>query len=361
MPVLQDRPRRRASHRRPLRTLLDGDHPARHLEQWFFKITKYAERLLANLDWIDWSDVVKTAQRNWIGRSDGLEMSFPVEGRDEKITFFTTRPDTIFGVTFMALAPEHPLVQQVTTSAQRAAVDKYVAGALHKTAIDRQATEHSGVFTGAYATNPLNGEPVPVWVADYVLMTYGTGAIMAVPAHDERDFDFAKRYGLPIKVVVAPDGWSGGELDKAPPILACSSTPASSTARRATRPSKRSSRSSSATARAAVALHFALRDWLISRQRYWGAPIPIVYCKKCGGTQAVPETQLPVVLPYVEAFRPTGTDDAPPLASRVVCQHDLPELWRPGSTRDRRLRHVPRLVLVLPALPVDGVRRSSVR
>ncbi len=282
----------------------------RDLEQWFFKITKYTERLLANLDWIDWSDVVKTAQRNWIGRSEGLETSFPIQGTNEAITFFTTRPDTIFGVTFMALAPEHPLVRKITADEQRAAVDRYVADALHKTAIDRQAMEHSGVFTGAYATNPLNGEPVPIWVADYVLITYGTGAIMAVPAHDERDFDFAKRYGLPIKVVVAPDGWSGGALDAAntdPGVLVNSGEfdgMPSNEARRAI--IEKLERDGTGNRR----VTYRLRDWLISRQRYWGAPIPIVYCDKCG-TQAVPEDQLPVVLPYVEEFRPTGTDASP--------------------------------------------------
>ncbi|MEX0785769.1 MAG: class I tRNA ligase family protein, partial [Dehalococcoidia bacterium] len=185
------------------------------LQQWFFKITNYAERLLKNLDWIDWSDVIKTAQRNWIGRSEGLETSFPIEGADQSLSFFTTRPDTIFGVTFMVLAPEHPLVRQITTDAQREAVERYVTQASHKTAVDRQAMERSGVFTGAYATNPLSGERVPVWVADYVLMTYGTGAIMAVPAHDERDFDFARKYDLPVKVVVAPPDWPGRELSEA--------------------------------------------------------------------------------------------------------------------------------------------------
>ncbi len=282
----------------------------RDLEQWFFKITKYTDRLLANLDWIDWSDVVKTAQRNWIGRSDGLQTSFPVEGSKEEISFFTTRPDTIFGVTYMALAPEHPLVQQITTSEQRAAIDKYIAEALHKSAIDRQSMERSGVFTGAYATNPLNGERVPIWVADYVLITYGTGAIMAVPAHDERDFDFAQRYDLPVKIVVAPDGWSGSELGEAytePGTLVNSGEfngMPSNEAKQAI--IEKLERDATGIRR----VTYRLRDWLISRQRYWGTPIPIVYCDKCG-TQAVPEDQLPVLLPYVEEFRPTGTDQSP--------------------------------------------------
>ncbi|OGO52048.1 MAG: leucine--tRNA ligase [Chloroflexi bacterium RBG_16_68_14] len=282
----------------------------RSLEQWFFKITSYADRLLKNLDWIDWSEVVKTAQRNWIGRSEGLEMSFPVEGSEESISFFTTRPDTIFGVTFMVLAPEHPLVERITTSDRRAAVEDYVAQAMRKTAVDRQTMERTGVFTGAYAVNPLNGDRVPVWVADYVLITYGTGAIMAVPAHDERDFDFARQYDLPIKVVVAPPGWSGGELSGAytgAGVLVNSD--------------EFDGIESKAAAEAIIAklerdgsgkhqVTYRLRDWLISRQRYWGTPIPIVHCQACGPV-AVPEEQLPVVLPYVEEFRPTGTDKSP--------------------------------------------------
>ncbi len=282
----------------------------RDLEQWFFKITKYADRLLDNLDRIDWSEVIKTAQRNWIGRSEGLEMRFLVEGTDESITFFTTRPDTIFGVTFMALAPEHSLVERITSAGQREAVEQYVAEAMRKTAVDRQAMERSGVFTGAYATNPLNGDRVPIWVADYVLMTVGTGAIMAVPAHDERDLAFAGRFDLPVKLVVAPPGSSGDELEQAytePGVL---------------RNSGEFDGMESAAASQAIIekieqdgsgkrkVNYRLRDWLISRQRYWGTPIPIVYCDDCG-TVPVPEEELPVLLPYVEEFRPTGTDQSP--------------------------------------------------
>jgi len=282
----------------------------RDLEQWFLKITDYTERLLKNLDWIDWSEVIKTAQRNWIGRSEGLETSFPVEGHPASISFFTTRPDTIFGVAYMALAPEHPLVKQITTAGQRAAVELYIQEASHKTAVDRQAMERSGVFTGAYALNTLSGERLPVFVADYVLMTYGTGAIMAVPAHDERDFDFAKRYGLPIKVVVAPAGWSGAELSEA-----------YTEAGALVNSGEFNGMESAAASDAIVArlerdgagrrrVTYRLRDWLISRQRYWGTPIPIVHCPKCGAV-AVPEHQLPVELPYVEEFRPTGTEQSP--------------------------------------------------
>ncbi len=282
----------------------------RNLEQWFLKITNYTERLLKNLDWIDWPAVIKTAQRNWIGRSEGLETSFPIEGHDAAISFFTTRPDTIFGVTFMALAPEHQLVKQITTDAQRPAVEQYIEAASHKTAVDRQAMERSGVFTGAYALNTLSGERVPVFVADYVLMTYGTGAIMAVPAHDERDFHFAKRYGLAIRGVVAPPGWSGGELSEA---YTDDGTLVNS--------GEFDGGESNAAKDAIIAklerdgsgrrrVTYRLRDWLISRQRYWGTPIPIVHCPKDGAV-AVPEDRLPVELPYVEEFRPTGTEQSP--------------------------------------------------
>ncbi len=282
----------------------------RDLEQWVFKITKYADRLLDNLDGLDWSEVIKTAQRNWIGRSEGLEMTFPVERREESITFFTTRPDTIFGVTFMVLAPEHPLVETITTTDQRSDVERYVAEALRKTAVDRQAMERTGVFTGSYATNPLNGDRVPIWVADYVLITVGTGAIMGVPAHDSRDFDFARRSNLPIKVVVAPSGWSGEELAEAytgPGVLVGSGEfdgmECEAAAEAIIEKLEREGSGQRKTT-------YRLRDWFISRQRYWGTPIPIIYCGSCG-TLPVPEEDLPVILPHVEEFRPTGTDKSP--------------------------------------------------
>ncbi|MEX2160131.1 MAG: leucine--tRNA ligase [Dehalococcoidia bacterium] len=301
----------------------------RELEQWFLKITNYTERLLANLDWIDWPDAIKTVQRNWIGRSEGLEMTFPIEGADKSLTFFTTRPDTIFGVTYMALAPEHPLVREVTTDAQRDAVARYVEEASHKTAVDRQAMERSGVFTGAYATNPLNGERVPIWVADYVLITYGTGAIMAVPAHDERDFDFARKYGLPIKLVVAPDGRAGGELSEAytgeGTLVSSGEFDGMTSAAASDAIVEKLEREGSGGRK----VTYRLRDWLISRQRYWGTPIPIVLCETCG-PQAVPEDQLPVELPYVEEFRPTGTDQSPLATYEPFVKTTCPKCGEPA-------------------------------
>ena len=282
----------------------------RDLEQWFFKITQYADRLLNNLDEIDWSELIKTAQRNWIGRSEGLETTFPIEGSPASVTFFTTRPDTIFGVTFMVLAPEHPLVKQITSDEQRSAVEQYVAEAMKKTAIDRQSMERSGVFTGAYATNPLNQQRVPIWVGDYVLSTVGTGAIMAVPAHDTRDFAFAKRFHLPITVVVAPPNWDGEELAEAytEPGTLVNSGEFDGMENAAASQAIIEKLESDASGKRHV--QFRLRNWLISRQRYWGTPIPIIHCDECGPV-AVPEEDLPVELPYVKEFRPTGTAQSP--------------------------------------------------
>ena len=282
----------------------------RDLEQWFLKITDYTERLLKNLDTIDWSPVIKTAQRNWIGRSEGLETSFAIEGTSETLTFFTTRPDTIFGVTFMVLAPEHKLVSQITTPDQKDSVDSYVSEAMAKTALERQQMERTGIFTGAYATNPLNAERVPIWIGDYVLSTVGTGAIMAVPAHDTRDFDFARKYQLPIKVVVAPPDWSGDELDEAytEPGTIVNSGEFDGMASDEALEAIVQKLERDGTGQHKVT--YRLRDWLISRQRYWGPPIPIIHCPDCGPV-AVPEDQLPVVLPFVEEFRPTGTAQSP--------------------------------------------------
>ena len=280
---------------------LDVEVEKRDLEQWFLKITAYADRLLADLSMLDhWPEKVRTMQANWIGRSEGVEVDFPVEGLGgEGMRIFTTRPDTLYGVTFMVLAPEHPLVEQVTTPENRDAVAAYIDKARKETEIERLSTEteKTGVFTGGYARNPLNGERVPIWIADYVLMTYGTGAIMGVPAHDQRDYDFARKYDLPITIVIVP---SGGE-----PVIDRAFTDYDD-ARLVN--SDQFDGMAPRDAIAAIAkyieerglgtrvVRYRLRDWLISRQRYWGTPIPIIHCPRCGLVE-VPEDELPVVLP----------------------------------------------------------------
>ncbi len=282
----------------------------RFMAQWFFRTTDYAEELLDN-EALDWPDHVKVMQRNWIGRSEGAEASFaleqPASDGTAEIRVFTTRPDTLHGVTFMVLAPEHPLVPLLTTPEQAEAVSAYQERAAHATEIERLATDREkvGVFTGAYCTNRLTGDRVPIWIADYVLASYGTGAVMAVPAHDERDFAFAARYSLPVKVVIAPPEWDGQPLAEAwtaPGTLVASKQFDGL-------PSVEAKRAIAAYLEAqgwgGTKVQYRLRDWLISRQRYWGAPIPIVTCPDCGEV-AVPEEQLPIELPYNVEFRPTG-------------------------------------------------------
>ena len=279
------------------------------LEQWFFRITKYAEELL-EFTGIEWPERVKIMQRNWIGKSVGVEISFglDVKGVSEKeIKVFTTRPDTIFGVTFMVLAPEHPLVAKLTTSEHKHEVREYIEWTRGQTEIERLSTEKekTGVFIGAHVINKLNGEKVPIWIADYVLLSYGTGAVMGVPAHDQRDFEFAQDFGLPIKVVIAPQGWSGEPLKEA---YVESGTMVNS-AQFNGLPNEQGKEAVSdfmeAKGYGKRTTTYRLRDWLISRQRYWGAPIPIVYCPKCGAV-AVPEKDLPVLLPEDAEFKPTG-------------------------------------------------------
>ncbi|MBI3977245.1 MAG: leucine--tRNA ligase [Chloroflexi bacterium] len=278
----------------------------RDLAQWFFRITNYAEELL-RFEGIEWPERVMTMQRNWIGRSEGVQLAFPVAGQEAEIEFFTTRPDTIYGVTFMVLAPEHPLVEQITTPERRAEVVAYVEEARRRTEIERLAVdkEKTGVFTGAYAMHRFTGEPVPIFIADYVLMGYGTGAIMAVPAHDERDFVFAQKYALPIPVVIAPPGWDGEPLPEAyvGHGRMVSSGPFNGT------PSEEGKRAVADSVRehgwGDRKITYRLRDWLISRQRMWGTPIPMINCERCG-IVPVPEEDLPVVLPENAEFRPTG-------------------------------------------------------
>jgi leucyl-tRNA synthetase len=280
------------------------------LTQWFYKITEYAEELL-KFDGLDWPDRVRVMQQNWIGRSEGAEIEFPVEGhRDAVIRFFTTRPDTIYGATFMVLAPEHPLVATITASAQKVAVEAYVERARSESEIERTSAERpkTGVDTGAFATNVFSGQRIPIWIADYVLASYGTGAIMAVPAHDERDFAFAKQFGLPIKEVVSPDGEEHPDLDAAytGDGRLVRSGPYSGTPSDVAKKAIASEAKKTGIGKPTVT--YRLRDWLISRQRYWGTPIPVIYCGK-DGTVPVPEDQLPVVLPRDVQF--TGRGGSP--------------------------------------------------
>lgn len=281
----------------------------RDLEQWFFRITRYADELMRH-DNLDWPERIKIMQRNWVGRSEGTEISFALDhpGVEEKeIRIFTTRPDTIYGVTFMVLAPEHPLVAKLTTPDRKQAVEDYILKARRQSDIERLSTEKEkdGVFTGAYAVNRLTDEKVPIWIADYVLTSYGTGAVMAVPAHDTRDFAFAKKYGLPIKVVIAPPEWNGADLTEAytePGTMVNSGQfnglPSQEGIQAVTRYLEEKGWGKGTVS-------YKLRDWLVSRQRYWGAPIPIIYCEKCG-TVPVPEKDLPVRLPEDAEFKPTG-------------------------------------------------------
>jgi leucyl-tRNA synthetase len=289
----------------------------RFLSQWFFRITQYAGKLLDNLKGLDWSDTTRKAQENWIGRSEGAEILFPVVGQDAgepmAVSVFTTRPDTLFGATYMVLAPEHPLVDRITTDGQRAEVDEYRRQATATDLVSRKKTDKTktGVDTGARALNPINGEEIPVWIADYVLMEYGTGAIMAVPGHDERDFEFAHKFGLTIRRVVAGEGEDGD-------------TPleAAYTGGGRLVNSGRFTGLEVETGKMAITTHIAqqgagtsrvnyrLHDWTISRQRYWGPPIPILYCDECG-TVPVPEDQLPVLLPPIEDFKPDASGVSP--------------------------------------------------
>ncbi len=278
------------------------------LNQWFFRITKYAEELL-NFDEIDWPERVRLLQTNWIGKSEGAAVTFKTEQGDA-LEVFTTRPDTLWGATFMVLAPEHPLVEKLTPPANKAQVDAYVQESIRQTEIQREATDKdkTGVFTGGYAINPVNDERIPVWVADYVLMTYGTGAIMGVPAHDQRDFDFARKFGLEVRVVIQPSGMErldGASLAAAVPAegTMVNSGPLDGTP--GDQAITKAIQFIAAKGVGQAAVTYRIRDWLISRQRYWGAPIPVVFCEKCGALP-LPEDQLPVLLPDDVQWKPTG-------------------------------------------------------
>ena len=307
----------------------------RELEQWFFRITAYADRLLDDLDKLEhWPEKVGAMQRNWIGRSEGAEVEFGVAGRDDAITVFTTRPDTLFGATFLVLAPEHPLVAELTAPEQRAAVAAYVEQARRRSEIDRQSTERekTGVALGTSAINPVNGRAIPIWIADYVLMGYGTGAIMAVPAHDQRDFEFARAFGIPIEVVISPaaeklDSSSLREAFTDDGIMVNSG-------RFDGRPNREAGSAIVAwlegEGKARPKVTYRLRDWLVSRQRYWGAPIPMLH-RADGTVVPVPESDLPVVLPEIDDYLPRGR--SPLASSEAFVRATDPETGEP-ATRD---------------------------
>jgi leucyl-tRNA synthetase len=302
------------------------------LPQWFFRITEYADRLLEDLKLVDWPESIKLMQTNWIGRSVGVEFDMPIVGHDAAMRVFTTRVDTVFGVSFAVLAPEHPLVAQITAPDRREEVEEYVRKSRRVSEIDRMSTERErdGCFTGAFAVNPVNGQEVPVYVADYVLLSYGTGAIMAVPAHDARDFDFARRYGLPAPVVIAPEGWDGRPLQEAHTGEGVMVNSGQFSGMRNTEGAEAIADWMEQRGIGQRRVNYRLRDWLISRQRYWGAPIPIVHCPSCGEVP-VPEEQLPVLLPDVENYEPPGDGRSPLAAIPEFVNTACPECGGPAQ------------------------------
>lgn len=283
----------------------------KNLKQWMLKITEYADRLLDDLDKLDWPEKVKKMQSDWIGKSYGAEVDFEVKDSEKTIKVYTTRPDTLYGATFMVLAPEHELAKKLATEEQKSAVEEYIYASSMKSSVDRlQDKEKTGVFTGSYAINPLNKEFVPIWLSDYVLADYGTGAIMCVPAHDDRDFAFAKKFGIPMIQVIAKDGKEVEELTEAytePGVMINSGEFNGMNSVDAKRdvPGILEERGIGKKT-----TNYKLRDWVFSRQRYWGEPIPIIHCEDCGAVP-VPEEELPLLLPEVEKYQPTGTGESP--------------------------------------------------
>ena len=279
------------------------------IRQWVLKITEYADKLLADLDSVNWPESVKLMQQNWIGRSEGASVVFQIDGMDDSLEVYTTRPDTLFGATYMVVAPEHPLVGKLTSGEQKSAVEKYLEATAKKSDLERTdlAKDKTGVFSGSYAINPVNGKKIPIWIADYVLISYGTGAIMAVPAHDTRDWEFAKKFNLPIievlksAVDVQEEAWTEDGIHVNSDFLdGLNKEDAINTMIAWLEERKVGTKS----------VNYKLRDWIFSRQRYWGEPIPLVHCPTCG-TVPIPEDQLPLLLPEVSSYEPSGTGESP--------------------------------------------------
>lgn len=284
----------------------------KNLRQWMLKITAYADRLLNDLDKLDWPEKVKKMQSDWIGKSYGAEVNFKVDGRDENIVVYTTRPDTLYGATFMVLSPEHELAKSLATDETREAVEKYIFDSSMKSNVDRmQSKEKTGVFTGSYAINPLNGAKTPIWLSDYVLADYGTGAIMCVPAHDDRDFEFAKKFDLPIVQVIAKDGKEIENMTEAyTDAVGTMINSGDWNCMESAKLKLEAPQMIEEKGYGKKTTNYKLRDWVFSRQRYWGEPIPIIHCPNCGNVP-VPEDQLPLELPKVESYQPTGTGESP--------------------------------------------------
>ncbi len=325
----------------------DGEVEKRQISQWMLRITEYADKLLNDLDEVNYLDKIKLQQANWIGRSEGANVTFKINGYiDSSITVFTTRPDTLFGATFMVLAPEHELVNQITTIEQSDAVTNYINMAAKKSDLERTelSTDKTGVFSGAYAINPINDENIPIWIADYVLSTYGTGAIMAVPAHDERDFEFAVKFDLPIRCILDPESnkaksekiniddvlegkvcWTFDGIA----INSSSSKGLDINGKKVSDAKKETTQWLEQAGLGETAVNFKLRDWVFSRQRYWGEPIPMIKCEDCGWVP-VPESDLPVLLPEVERYEPTNTGESPLAAMDEWVHTTCPDCGNPA-------------------------------
>jgi len=322
-----------------------GNHPVERkpLKQWMLRITHYADRLLEDLEKLDWPESIKTMQRNWIGRSEGANVFFPLADHEESLEVFTTRPDTLFGATYMVLAPEHPLVDTLTTSEQQKAVAEYIETAKLKSDLERTdlAKEKSGVFTGSYAINPVNDEQIPIWVSDYVLLSYGTGAIMAVPAHDERDWEFAEKFDLPIIKVVAtleedvsdPHASVTAEMPEAFSGEGTAVNSGQFSGMPTTEAKQKITDWLESEGKGTRAVNYKLRDWIFSRQRYWGEPIPLVHCES-GEIVPIDAAELPLELPEVESYKPSGTGESPLAKVEEWVRTECPDGSGAGARRE---------------------------